>query len=724
MRRAWLAAPALAGIAASCAAPAPEPAAALAPPGAAWVVDPGEPGPALPPAGRSLFDFVVAAERDGRAVYDVPYPFEALVRAIGDRLGPATIGPPLKLVLVPRGRSLQRDAAEPDFFRYPRAVVATDAEPRPAPGHSGLLLKDRLYLGYQEKADIVEVISYNEAAGRFEFQVVRDYRAGARPRVVYANRALCLACHQNAAPIFARPLWDETNANPAVAERLSAEHRSFYGFPLEPGVDIPYLIDSATDRANLFAAWQLVWRDACGGGEPEAVRCRADLLTFVLQYRLSGGRGFDRRAGAYRETFLPRLAGRARGLWPAGLRVPTADLPNRNPALPAALERESSVPSEFEPLLLRAPLAVWPAPGTDATVEKAVAGLAEFLAAPDVRGLDAGLARATPTGATRRVYESRCTFDASRDAVGERRFSFECRAPEGRPADGVFALRGRVYVDGGRRLRGTVDSVAVDGREEMPELRVTGGAVRPSGAALEATLTLAQAATGLRARRANGEAVESLVLSPGGRGLLRTVDDFAALRAAVHALARRTGAGELDVLGARPFRRASVMKALGTELGLPPVAWCCDDDALLPDPVYDTHPRDAPAAAPGAATGQGTFLHYCGRCHDSEDRFPPNFLHGSPAEVDANLVQCAERIYFRLEMWGKERAARPKTPMPPESALPLLDVSHDTWPRHADLRTLQARAASLLETQPGAVPRIEALEARGYGSLRPCLPER
>jgi hypothetical protein len=283
MRRSWPLAVALAGTLASCSGPARRyEASREAVPQAAWVVDPRDPGPALPPGGRSLFDFLVTRSEGGRKVYDVPYPFAALTRRIAGRLGEAAVGPPLKMVLIPRGRSLQRDAARPDFFRFPRAVVAVDAEPRVGPGQPGVLLKDRLYLGYQEKANVIEVISYNEAAGRFEFQVVRDYREGGTPSVLYANRALCMTCHQNAAPIFARPLWDETNANPGIAALLAAERREFYGFPLEPGVDVPYLIDNATDRANLLSAWQLLWRDGCGGDETDAIRCRASLLTAAL----------------------------------------------------------------------------------------------------------------------------------------------------------------------------------------------------------------------------------------------------------------------------------------------------------------------------------------------------------------------------------------------------------------------------------------------------------
>ena len=200
-------------------------------PQAHWAVDPADPGPDLPPLGRSLFDFAVIQRAGDNPAYDIPFPFEALVRRVEERAGcPGRNGSCIQQVLIPLGRSLQRVAAAPDFFAFPRVVIAVDGE-----GPSGMLLKDRLYLGYQERSNLIEVISYNEAAGRFEFQVVKDYRSGGSPRVVYASRNVCTACHQNLAPLFSRQQWDETNANPAVAELLSHARGSFYGFTSTPG---------------------------------------------------------------------------------------------------------------------------------------------------------------------------------------------------------------------------------------------------------------------------------------------------------------------------------------------------------------------------------------------------------------------------------------------------------------------------------------------------------
>src|SRR5438034_7023151 len=98
MPRCWLTALTRAGLGMSCGAPprkdephregyADRPPAAMAsPPVAVWVVDPKDPGLMLPPAGRSLFDFLVTRDERGRRVYDVPYPFSALVSAISGRL--------------------------------------------------------------------------------------------------------------------------------------------------------------------------------------------------------------------------------------------------------------------------------------------------------------------------------------------------------------------------------------------------------------------------------------------------------------------------------------------------------------------------------------------------------------------------------------------------------------------------------------------------------------
>lgn len=299
----------------------------------------------LPAIGRSRFDELVGAA-------PVPYPFSRLVAKINAQMQTDAGGlPPLKVTLIPLGRSLQRDAGAPDFFSFPRMVAAADGENK-----SGYApLKDRLFLGFHEKGEVVEVISYNDAAGRFEFQVVRDYRAGSKPNVFYARRSLCLACHQNAAPIFARPLWDETPANPAIARRLKDAGRDFYGVKLT-GTDIAYFIDNATDRANLFSVWQSLWQQGCGTGEG-GDRCRLQAFAAALDYAR-----FGRLPAA---DASPALARNWKRLWPHGLAIPNPDLPNRDPL---AVLPEAANPLTNDPLHLRSPLEIWRTPDPTAFI--------------------------------------------------------------------------------------------------------------------------------------------------------------------------------------------------------------------------------------------------------------------------------------------------------------------------------------------------------------------
>ena len=321
-----------------------------------WAVDPTEPGPDRGASGYSSFEQVLDGE--------FPFPFEALLRRIEQRLGcvPTSC---TTAVLIPFGRSLQRTVAAPDFLASPRVVVAvTGAGTGPA------YAKDRLYLGYQPRGELLEVISYNDDAGRFEFQLLRDYRAGARPRLVMAERDVCLACHQNHAPIFPRPLWQETNANPRLAaamlEARDGKER-VEGVSIARGVDLPNAIDEATDRANLYSVTRRIWREACDA------TCRAAAVHAALEYGRSGGRRFDP---------VPGLAERFAERWPDGLAVPNPDLPNRDP-LAEPLSSPVHVPGAFEAMQPRPALEVWR--GGDEWLERRfVRGIAAFLADVDL----------------------------------------------------------------------------------------------------------------------------------------------------------------------------------------------------------------------------------------------------------------------------------------------------------------------------------------------------
>ena len=119
-----------------------------------------------------------------------------------------------------------------------------------------------------------------------------------------------------------------------------------------------------------------------------------------------------------------------------------------------------------------------------------------------------------------------------------------------------------------------------------------------------------------------------------------------------------------------------------------------------------------------------TFHQYCGTCHHGADTFPPNFLHGSPAEVKANLRQCADRIFVRLRMWDVPNPEQLEAPMPPAMHLLHHRISLDEWKRHSDLQALRKEAVAAIQQKRGATFPPENLLRQDYDTLPACLAPR
>jgi hypothetical protein len=557
-------------------------------PAPALAVDPDEPGPSLPPVGRSLFDFLTMQEEGGRTVQVVPFPFTSLLEQVEAEVGQTE--PSLRKVLIPLGRSLQRNAANPDFFAFPRAVVAVDRGPAFRPDHSGMLLEDRLYMGYQEKAATIEVISYNEAAGRFEYQVVRDYREGGEANVYYADRPTCVACHRNHAPIFSKPLWDETNANAAVAATLIGLHDSFYGIPVARGVDIPDAFDAATDRANTYAALQRIWQEGCEMQAPAAgVACRADGLLAVLQYKLSGNRHLAPDQDGPGKAFAAALSPQWDALWPRGLALPEGDVPNRAPlAAPldphaplteAEATRLTTIGREFEPFVPRPPHEVWQAPELSEQAQRLVQGLAQFVADADVQRLDDLLwQQDAPTA----DIEGACEVTSVDLADNRREIRLVCPGPEG------LALQGYVQLRGDDVAGGAIGRLQLGGHA-LTNLDIAGGSFEQASGQGQLRLELRERASGLHARLPDGGAIRALAIGwplgddpASGVAIATVAADFVMVREAVTAMREQASRGASDAFAAAPMRRAALMPALFAALGADPIDWCCLDDTAMP----------------------------------------------------------------------------------------------------------------------------------------------
>ncbi|MES2356209.1 MAG: hypothetical protein V4568_17755 [Pseudomonadota bacterium] len=714
-----------------------------------WVIDPNVVGDNLPPTGRSLFDFLVTQRKGNGYIYDVPFPFDALrkrIQASPQQNGAAASS--VKQVLIPLGRSLQRTAAAPEFFKYPRAVLAVDGEPslqgeynvRPT-----MLLKDRLYIGYQEKTNLLEVISYNEAAARFEFQIVKDYRPGGSPKVFYANRAVCMSCHQNGAPIFSRQVWDETNANPKVAALLRSFRREMFGIPVDRGIDVPYAIDNATDRANLLAVYQLVWREGCGGNDADAIRCRAGLFTGLLQYKLSGNQQFDRNASQYREQTVARISATAQKRWPGGLAIGNPDIPNRDPLpgetglglpndlLMAAtgkgndanarkmLANLSNVSAAFEPLNPRPPLEVWPISQPEQTA-RVVAGLSTFVADADIARLNAYLIdRSSREKTSYRTYQARCKINRKTISSGRQRTDFVCSAAQ------VVAMTGYLELERGRIVNGVLDSLQLNNQEALRDITLPAATIKTHGGKSKVGLRLHR--NNAPVRSVDGNLIERIELTwPNGSSLeegavtVAVREDFKAVE---RVIAKMVEDG-FDGFSAKPFRRVGLMAGLFARLGMRSMAFCCADDTGMPPPIVESHQRpvvpvNRNASDPKVIALQ-SFYRNCATCHQTTERFPPNFLAGTSARVSENITQCAERLFVRLSMWQFAADARQKSPMPPVNAVHGAGYSSESWRDGEELAILKRYVESTLKNQTGNVPRLEEMMRGGYENLRACLP--
>ncbi len=663
-----------------------------------WAVNPAEPGANLPPSGRSLFDQLVGNEHGG---YDLPFPLTSLLDRLARRAGcvhalRGVYQDCYRSVLVPLGRSLQRSAvrdvagaSSADFFKYPRAVFAIVDD---YAGVSGVpLARDRLYLGYHERAEVVEVISYNEAAARFEFQIVKDYGANGSPRVLYANRAVCIACHQNHAPIFSRQVWDETNANPAIAKALLATGRQSYGVRIERGVDIPRAIDNGISRANLLAAQQVMWQHGCGGNDLSARRCRASAFIAALQYALSGELGYDAASEEWEETFAKPFSARFSQRWPHGLTLPEAGLPNRDPLQTEYSAQLGHVAAKFDALQPRAPSNVWQR--IDAS-RQLISGIAATITRVDIAALNRALSPQRVNSSVR-AYTQRCSI-----ARQAHRTAFTCEG--GR-------WRGSVQRDAGGTLSGVVDHVALPEGAPFPALKLTAlrGAARNLSGALERD--------GIPARTVDGHLLARFALRDIGpktaSATLEVVEDFAALRAAV---ARIAADRSEDAFADLPYRSAEVMRALWRTLGVPRREACCPATSTAP-----TERADTMSAATAADSELALFFRYCATCHHSNERTPPNFLHPDGAAPAQGVQHCAQRIYYRLAMWQQAPQTREKTPMPPHIALQSLHPRPDAWPRTGEFAAMQRYAARAIKDFDA-----RTLLAQPYETLRSCLPPR
>jgi len=654
----------------------------------AWIEQASRPGPNTASVGQSRFDELFLHEA---GKYRIPYPFERLIEVLESRLDNGD-QPAVRKVFVPIGRSLQRDTPAPDYFHFPRMVIALEGEPVTADKQAGQVMEYRLFIAHQPKTETLEVISYNDAAGRFEFQVVENYGTDKTPRVRPANRVMCMSCHHNAAPIFATTPWRETSFNVEVATKLVAalprQFSSLIGVvTLDAGV-----IDVLAERANYLSAAQAIWKQGC-----DTLACRAAMLRAALQYRLSGESSFDSTAASYRREYVDELTHNWTQNWPRGLALPGSRLSDRNPFV-------TDTPTiKDDPLMPRPAQATWRQ--VDSILADGITyRLAGFFTQADIQRIDRHLIKsakssslatyhyradcsATPNDAN--SYILNCGNNATVESL---QASFEIEILQ----DTIISLR--------------FSSLKIPRDSNLLQPDIIELAQFPGK--LEARLGNHQ--DGLSLRLASGDRIDSMTIhwdeSPTGQSRLEiTVSaEFEIIDQALVKLLGRHQTGHANSLRQGAFRRKQVLQELMQELSMDSLEWL---------EMGHNAPRTDSIAHTRLEGGLALLEPYCGHCHGGETSHPPGFLSsGTPQN---RVLQCAPRILRRLQAWQKN-SQFPRSPMPPPASIGFSGVSAVDWPLSDHYRTLVTSLENLVIDQRG-MQQLSDWRQTDYASLPACL---
>ena len=667
----------------------------------------------LPPAGYSLFDRLFSEPAAEGYRYEVPYPFEALVDRLESRLFTSgNLDEPLVAVLIPRGRSLQREAARPEYYRFPRIVMALDRESEQA-----LLTKNRLFIGYQEISETLEIISYNESVGRFEYQVVSDYAADKTPVVRYARRQLCLSCHQNEATIYAKPLWRESNFNNAVADRIAEHQSTYHGIVANAHKGNSGRFDQATDQASMMQTYQRVWREGCeiGPVARDNRACRAALFLAAVQEALASMPRPKYRSAMIEDKLIAPLQATWQRRWPRGLPVASADINDRDAPLNGDLD---VLPPEFDPMTLRPPLAHWT---YRAALARSVQGIGDqFLLAQDLVRLNYLLVnRSDLTRSQQAALSGRCALELPRGLSTGEWINLDCRFENDR--------EGNIGVEGEFRYRPESDSNAethqflFTGQAGWARVAVNGDFVADGQDSMR--LSIENAINPKLGRLWDNRRIAefTLQLPPVGdrsrftaEARLVLVDDLGRVEQAIRLMLEDADNGRSSLFDSGPIQGLNLMRELLTKLDAAEVPSRADSNPVglrQLRPEEDQRPQQTLAELPADSPMQLVYR-YCASCHRGEGSLPPGFLRGDLQQVTRQVRQCAPRIAYRLDMWRHDIIKPAKSPMPPASFI-RGDDDGDWWRDSRDLRDLRRYVGDLLGEQ------ID-LHDTPYEQLPPC----
>lgn len=499
-----------------------------------------------------------------------------------------------------------------------------------------------------------------------------------------------ISCHHNAGPIFSNPPWSETPASPIVSARLAQAK----GTPAPEPHQIAAHRRSAealhrsVGSANRLLHASRYWSRTCAA--PNTARhCRVNLLSTVLEHRLSGRRSFGQGDYLTRRESEIFLEETQRFAWPNGFEIATPFIGDIDPTI--RVDRQDHATAD--PLTSRPMLGALDVSQSNANNE-IFELLGDFFTGADIRWLEKTLSNlAEGVGAPRRVIRVPCAFKPISSDGGESSGVFTCigRVP------GFPSMVGRLVPGGSGTSRVLIDRLSI----ELLEYR---GLVAPvetppsdRAGAGRVTARPIEPATGLQPRTGDGWIITSVNLpwpSPrqgAGEAIFTIIQDIKRFRTTIGTLAGYRLPGSSRAVTDGGLRRREFMRALAIRLGQPVPDWCCGPAPGLPPPTPPVEAARLTIAGLSTAPGPAhpslqAFHRVCGACHAGRSAAPPNFLFGPSERQIQAIAGCAPRILARLEQWKSKVPRLP--PMPPPAHLARSGVTPEAWIASADYRKI------------------------------------
>lgn len=159
-------------------------------------------------------------------------------------------------------------------------------------------VKDRVFLIYHDHNNHLEVISYNEEEGRFNFLQVHNYSNSGENKLKKAKLNACMQCHKDLVPLHEKNNIIDSNNLPSIVSEIKNDDKNprrlekigedfiFNGVMLSQQKMNNELMINSIENSQKIIQFNQTWKKICAYSSDiaEVKHCRANILyhAFIL----------------------------------------------------------------------------------------------------------------------------------------------------------------------------------------------------------------------------------------------------------------------------------------------------------------------------------------------------------------------------------------------------------------------------------------------------------